>query len=372
MHPFLLEYYGCACWLHYLKAKAEFDFDPIFVIQPWHHVKPDILPNPLAYPLDFDHTLLSEVETQIEIRSETRGIHRISRTFHTPAGTLRDVIDVLPQRSKYGIDPTPKIVEPLLKDKADLPALHYLFPDPDRLNMVDLREIQALVGDRGLAEVQVDSAIDQRAGDAYGLTEMMKASVRDPDFVHRLLRVCQEQVLKETRAVLEAGARMIFASWFYASNSAGWGPPYYREFFLPLLKEHVELVHSYDALYHYYDDGRVTSILDLIVSAEVDVISTLPGPPTGDADLATIKDRFGDQVCLMGNVDVLGVVKEGTTSEVCDAVRESIEAAAEHGGYILATSDAIRDGTPAENVHAFCSAGRAYGSYRQTASQSGR
>lgn len=371
MHPFLLEYYGCACWLHYLKAKAEFDFDPIFLVQPWHHAKPDILPNPLAYPLDFDYTLLEEVRTEMEITPQSRGIYRVDRTFRTPAGTLRDVIDVLPQRSRYGIDPTPKIVEPLLKDEGDIPALHYLFPDPGQLKMVDLREIEALVGDRGLVEVQVDSAIDQRAGDAYGLTEMMKASIRDPDFVHRLLRVCQEQVLKETKAVLEAGARMIFASWFYASNSAGWGPPYYREFFLPLLHEHVEVVHSYDALYHYYDDGRVTSILDLIVSADVDVISTLPGPPTGDADLATIKQRFGDQVCLMGNVDVLKVVKDGTTSDVREAVRESIEAAAEGGGYVLATSDAIRDGTPVENVRAFCAAGRAYGGYERHPSQAG-
>jgi len=31
---FLREYYGCACWLHVLKAAQEFDFDPIIILDP--------------------------------------------------------------------------------------------------------------------------------------------------------------------------------------------------------------------------------------------------------------------------------------------------------------------------------------------------
>jgi hypothetical protein len=363
MHPFLLDYYGCACWLHYLKAQAEFDFDPLILIQPWHHVKPDILPNFLAYPLEADYSLLPDVVTSMTVTPGPGGTHRIRRVFQTPAGTLSDEIEKLPIRSSYGIDPTPAIREPLLKAEADLDALPFLFPDPGRLNMVDLGVIQEAVGARGLIEVQVDSAIDQRAGDALGLPHMMLAAMDQPDFIRRLLRVCQEQVLKETRAVLEAGALMVFASWFYTSRSAGWGPGHYRQFFLPLLKEHVDLVHSYQAIYHYYDDGRLLANLELLAEAGVDVISTLPGPPAGDVDLKTVKARIGDRVCLKGNIDLLYVLKEGSSSQVEAAVRQAIQAAGPGGGYILATSDAVRDGTPVENVRAFCSAGRKYGNY---------
>jgi uroporphyrinogen decarboxylase len=255
-------------------------------------------------------------------------------------------------------------LEPLLKGEDDLAALPFLFPDPARLNLADLRAIMDAVDESGLIEVQVDSAVDQRAGDALGLPSMMMASLDNPDFVHSLLRVCQEQVLKETKATLEAGAPMIFASWFYASMSAGWGPAHFRQFFLPLLKEHVALVHSYDAFYHYYDDGRFMANLDSVVEAGVDLISTLPGPPTGDVELATVKAKAGDRVCLKGNIDLLYVLKEGTPSDINEAVRRAIETAAPGGGYILATSDAVRDGTPPENLHAFCAAGRKYGNYR--------
>jgi len=366
MHPFLLDYYGCACWLHYLKAQAEFDFDPIILIQPWHHVKPDVLPNILSYPLEADYSLLPDVVTTMTVTPGKDDSFRIKRTFQTPAGTLQDEIEQSPPRSSYGIDPTPTIIEPVLKGEDDLAALPFLFPDPDpgRGYMADLEEIKAAVGERGLVEVQVDSAIDQRAGDALGLSEIMMASIKNPAFVHQLLRVCQDQVLKETKAALEAGAPMIFASWFYASMSAGWGPAHHREFFLPLLEEHVALVHSYDAIYHYYDDGKFMANLDSVVGAGVDLISTLPGPPMGDVDLATVKAQVGDRVCLKGNIDLLYVLKEGTPSDVDEAVRKAIEAAAPGGRYILATSDAVRDGTPPENLHAFCTAGRKYGDYR--------
>ena len=101
-----------------------------------------------------------------------------------------------------------------------------------------------------------------------------------------------------------------------------------------------------------------------VVDAGVDLISTLPGPPAGDVDLGTAKTRVGERVCLKGNIDLLYVLKEGSTSDIDEAVKRAIEAAAPGGGYILATSDAVRDGTPPANLHAFCDAGRRYGNYR--------
>jgi hypothetical protein len=99
MHPFLIDYYDCACWLHYLKAQTEFDFDPIILIQPWHHVKPDILPNFLAYPLEADYSLLPDVETTMTVTPVGKGVYRVRRNFQTPAGTLSDEIEKLPPHS---------------------------------------------------------------------------------------------------------------------------------------------------------------------------------------------------------------------------------------------------------------------------------
>jgi uroporphyrinogen-III decarboxylase len=71
----------------------------------------------------------------------------------------------------------------------------------------------------------------------------------------------------------------------------------------------------------------------------------------------------GNRVCLKGNVDVLNVVKHSSPDQIEKAVRQAIQVAAPGGRYILATSDAVRDGTPAANLRAFCAAGRKYGDY---------
>jgi uroporphyrinogen decarboxylase len=47
-----------------------------------------------------------------------------------------------------------------------------------------------------------------------------------------------------------------------------------------------------------------------------------------------------------------------------EAVRRAIDIAAPGGGFILGSSDSIRDGTPAENVRAYFDAAHKYGVYR--------
>jgi len=40
------------------------------------------------------------------------------------------------------------------------------------------------------------------------------------------------------------------------------------------------------------------AIVDLVADAGIDVLETLTPPPVGDVDLAAVKRRIGDRVCL--------------------------------------------------------------------------
>jgi uroporphyrinogen decarboxylase len=121
---------------------------------------------------------------------------------------------------------------------------------------------------------------------------------------------------------------------------------------------------SMGGLYHYYDDGKSMGILPWLAEAGVDVLSTLPPPPAGDVDLRLAKEQVGDRLCLNGNIDVVNVIMLGTPDDVRAAVRRAIVDAAPGGGFILGTSDSIRD-APQENVAAYFEAGRRYGDYRR-------
>ena len=133
---------------------------------------------------------------------------------------------------------------------------------------------------------------------------------------------------------------------------------------MPLIRQHADLVHRYDGIYHVYDDGKMMRTLGDYVDAGADVVETLTPPPVGDVDLAEAKRRYGDRTCLKGYVDLLYVLKMGTPALVERTVREAIEVAAPGGGFILGTSDSIREGTPMANLNAYFEAARTYGAYR--------
>ena len=170
-----------------------------------------------------------------------------------------------------------------------------------------------------------------------------------------------EYSLALLKEVLECGVRFIFGTWYYASLSAGWSPSIFRECFVPLIRQHADLVHGYEGIYHVYDDGKMMQTLGDYVEAGADVVETLTPSPVGDVDLAQAKCLYGERTCLKGYVDLLYVLKMGTPELVERTVRQAIETAAPGGGFILGTSDSIREGTPIENVKTYFETARKYG-----------
>ena len=146
--------------------------------------------------------------------------------------------------------------------------------------------------------------------------------------------------------------------------SVGWSPQSFRELFLPLIKENVELVHSYDAYVNYYDDGKMDALLEDLAEVGIDVVETLSPEPLGDVDLASAKRRVGDRLCLKGHIDQINLICFGKAAQIREAVRKAIEVAAPGSGFILGTSDSIRPESPPENIKAYFDAAREFGNVK--------
>jgi uroporphyrinogen-III decarboxylase len=285
------------------------------------------------------------------------------RRFETPAGPLSQALRMpKPGRLEYGLGPNPHHLEHLVKGPEDLDRMRYLVPDPRDFRIApSLKATEKRVGDRGVVMVNIRSPLDHQAGAARAVEDLMVDYYEDRKFFDRLIGMWFDKMMAETKAVLERGAKIIFGSWYYTSLSVGWSPAIFREVFLPQIKAQVALVHSYGAMYDYYDDGKCMGIIDMIQEAGVDVFETLTPPPVGDVDLAEVKRRIGGKVCLKGYGDLLYVIKMGTPQDVENMVRKAMEIAAPGGGFIFGTSDSIREGTPRENVRMYFEAARKYG-----------
>ncbi|HUT20898.1 MAG TPA: uroporphyrinogen decarboxylase family protein [Anaerolineae bacterium] len=353
---FLTVYYGSSSWMHHLKAAREFGFD---IMLPVASPVPAFFQSPrLTY-----RWLPPEVVVQQEIE-EQDGAVTVRRTFDTPAGQLSDETYLAPPGREYGVSPSPVKREYLVKDMHDLDRLRYLLPDPTHSQLAEYHEIARIVGDVGIVEVTFNPPLDHFLGDVRALPQLMMDYYLDHPLFEGLFATFQRYSLALLEAVLEEGVRFIFGTWYYASLSAGWSPAIFRTCFVPLIRQHADLVHRYDGIYHVYDDGKMMRTLGDYVDAGADVVETLTPPPVGDVDLAEAKRRYGDRTCLKGYVDLLYVLKMGTPALVERTVREAIEVAAPGGGFILGTSDSIREGTPMANLNAYFEAARTYGAYR--------
>ncbi len=338
---FLAEYYrGTKKGI--LDAAEEFDFDPIICIGP-------SLPG-------WDNKVSVETET---CKEGARTV--IRRRIKTPAGDMTDGYTTAPSGREYGVSPNPHWFEHAVKGREDMEKIRFLFVQPERANVSNYATTVENVGERGLVEVRPTSGADHYLADYLGVIESMTMYYDDRAFFLELLSFFHEYNKTVMKSCLEAGVKVIFDSWYNCSLSVGWSPQIYREIFIPLIKENVELTHSFGALYHFYDDGKCMDILEDLADCGIDIISTLPPPPVGDVDLALAKKKVGDKMCLKGNIDLIYVLLKGTPELVKEKVKEAIEVAASGGGFILSTSDSIRDGTPIENVRTYFETAREYG-----------
>ena len=354
LHAWMLEYYGegdCSART-LLRAAEEFGFDP--------HLNCIAFGGIVSLYAPCDFPPLPDV-TFSHQEAQEDNYRVVRRRFETPEGVLTDETKFPPKGDRsYGISPNPHRTEYLVKNRSDLKSLRYLIQRGRRSDLDGFFAVEKELGERGLASLQVLSALCHRAGDAYPMTDMMMLYYDDRAFFDELLDLFQREMMEEVEIALEAGVRHFCANSYYNSLSTGWSPAIWREVFAPQLREMTDRVHAEGGMVNLYDDGKCMPVLEVMADAGIDVLQTLCPPPVGDADLAEAKRRIGDRVCLMGHVDLLYVIKRGTPELIERKVQEAIEAGGPRG-FILGTSDSIRDGTPIENVRAYFDAARKYG-----------
>jgi uroporphyrinogen decarboxylase len=80
-------------------------------------------------------------------------------------------------------------------------------------------------------------------------------------------------------------------------------------------------------------------------------------------DIGEVKAKYGDRLCILGNIDCTYLLPFGSEEEVAEAVKETIRVAAPGGGYIISSSNSIHPGCKPENYIAMVGAARDYGAY---------
>ncbi len=133
-------------------------------------------------------------------------------------------------------------------------------------------------------------------------------------------------------------------------------PKMFAEHFLPSMQNVAD---SISLPWFTHSDGDMSLLMEEWLSLGQNGIN--PIEPVA-MDINQVKREYGNRVCLIGNVDV-GLLANGTPSEIEVAVRTLIKDVAPGGGYILSSGNSIPSYAKAENVVEMSKALEKYGRY---------
>lgn len=137
-------------------------------------------------------------------------------------------------------------------------------------------------------------------------------------------------------------------------------PDLIRNQWLPRTREILDLVISKGVPIIFHCCGNIKPVIPMAL--ELGVSAMHPVQPNCN-DIYAYKEEYGSDLCLIGNLDLAGVLSFGTPDEVRQNTIEHIEKLAPGGGYIVASSHSITDDVPPENYQAMIQTTWEHGRY---------
>jgi MtaA/CmuA family methyltransferase len=248
---------------------------------------------------------------------------------------------------KYFEDQPPAIDETQarLADKASLAALK--IPDPlgggRMTNRVKgVAEFKRRVAGEKLIEGWIEGPCAE-AADLRGINTLMTDFYDDPAFVRDLFEFIVEMELRFARAQIAAGIDLMGIGDAAASLV---GPAIYEEFVWPYETKLVDGLHALGTRVRLHICGNTRRILAGMGRLGCEIVDLDFMVP-----LAEGRKKMGPEQVLLGNIDPVRAVRDGTPDSIAKALAECHRQAGPR--YIVGAGCEVPRGTPPANVQAF-------------------
>jgi uroporphyrinogen decarboxylase len=304
-----------------------------------------------------------------------------------PEGTIEDLVekydlDSIYYREAYKYEPVDEeqdyyrdewgIVMKLEGDIMPTPVKHpiqsegdlYDFATPDPRAPIRLAQLKD-----GIQRFKGVKPIVLGMSDAFaipwklrGMADFLLDLAINPRFAKKLIDMVVKYNCELVHYAAESGVDIIRPTDDYAYNTGPFmSPTMWKEFIQPGLKKIVDVAHSLNLKVVKHSCGYLGELVGPILETGVDALH--PIQPFKNQSLENFKKRYGNNVCLSGNVDCINVLTTGTRDTVFKDVRRCLSEGAINGGYMLASSNSFHSGTRPENFVAMVEANRDFGKY---------
>jgi uroporphyrinogen decarboxylase len=174
---------------------------------------------------------------------------------------------------------------------------------------------------------------------AMGFERFFMRLFDDRAYIHKLLEDRTNWCIAMYQKAIILGAEVVVLGDDAASGSGPMvSPKMWREIMLPY---HQRIVDELDVPVIWHSDGNIEPLLPMAVEAGFVGVHGLE--PSAGMDLSAVKRDFGDDLVLVGNIDV-GALCNSDIDAVRREVDRCMEQGAPGGGYMMATSNSVFTG----------------------------
>jgi MtaA/CmuA family methyltransferase len=180
------------------------------------------------------------------------------------------------------------------------------------------------------------------AADLRGINTLMMDLYEDPEFARDLFAFVTELALRFGRAQIEAGADSVGVGDAAASLI---GPHLYEEMVWPFEQRLVNGLRESGGRARLHICGNTSPILGAMGRLGCDIVD-LDFP----VSMAQARDAMGPHQTLLGNIDPVRALRDGTPDSVYEAISHCHRDA--RSPYIVGAGCEVPRGTPPENLRA--------------------
>lgn len=246
--------------------------------------------------------------------------------------------------------------------KGVIPSLEdmerYQFPSANDFDYWKFEEVRSLLPE-GMGVIGQYGDIFTMTWEMMGFETFSLALYENPELVRALNDKIGRLVLSMFEYFAQSDAVDII--WYSDDIAFTQGllvsPDTLHAYFFPWLRRIGELAREADKPFLYHSDGVLWDIFEDIIACGVDAIHPIEPKAMHIAD---VKRRYGDRLCLLGNIDV-DLLARGSKDEIRRNVKENIERAAYNGGYCIGSGNSIPEYVKYENYQALLDASWEFG-----------
>lgn len=156
-----------------------------------------------------------------------------------------------------------------------------------------------------------------------------------------------DDTLEYFEKLRRAGAEGFILWSDYAFNGGPFlSPEMFSEFITPYLKQTVDGIRSMGCFAIKHTDGNLMPVIDQIVGCKPHALHSID--PMAGMDIKNIKEKYGKEICLIGNVHC-AYMQTGSKDQIRESAEYALTYGKPGGGYIFSTSNVVFRGMPIES-----------------------